>query len=497
MAVPAGRVPVVELTQLADRYGLVPEGPPIRVVEEALRRYRNKKHIVFPHIPHEATIDDLLLPDRSDITEDDYTDLLNRSYSVLSHAYGEPEVFATPDRDYITTTWRHPTDRIPLGKIAGFRMTAGGRHAVAKIPYNDGNNYMFNTGYQPTPEECEKYNLREHSYGLQKYGTCGLWSALRLAESHLSDKDFIRKLETTVHAKKLPYLDVIPSRIFKDIDLERIEKSDFPRILLYKKGGLIKNPVNRKMRHQMTEVPLVEKAPRKLLGGEGGKKQSLKDGGVVEKIKRGVKKAKDVLVESATQVGMGVKKGVKEVGKVAKKGAEEVGKAVVKIAKKHSHKLVEGGKEFGKNVGKVVGRAGATALHVDAGQLGEHAGGALGEEIGRRVGEKLHEKIQSLKKGGKVKKLKSLAGETEAKLSVITDIKPMKAKKPRAKKAEVVIVEEVVVKKPRAKKMKEGGEVKAPAKKSSAWLDHVKAYRAKNGGTYMEAMKSAKASYKK
>ena len=219
------------------------------------------------------------------------------------------------------------------------------------------------------------------------------------------------------------------------------------------------------MRHQITEVPLVEKAPRRKLGGEGGKLQTMKEGGtVVEKIKKGVRKAKDVIVQSA----------------------KEVGKKEVKVAKANSHHLVE-------------------------------------------VGEELHHAVQSLKKGGEVKKVKeltdaqklkafekseekrekkgealagskskltNLAKNRERMLSNITDTTPAKARKSRAKKAEVVIVEEVVVKKPRAKKqsLKEGGVV---AKKPSAWLAHVKAHRAKHGGTYIEAMKNAKATYKK
>ena len=34
-------------------------------------------------------------------------------------------------------------------------------------------------------------------------------------------------------------------------------------------------------------------------------------------------------------------------------------------------------------------------------------------------------------------------------------------------------------------------------KKSNAWLDHVKKYRADNGGSYVEALKKAKLTYKK
>jgi hypothetical protein len=70
-------------------------------------------------------------------------------------------------------------------------------------------------------------------------------------------------------------------------------------------------------------------------------------------------------------------------------------------------------------------------------------------------------------------------------------------KKTRKPKMEVVEAVEVIVAPKRAKKVKAEPKAEAPAKKSSAWMDHVKAHHAKHGGSYKDAMKAAKATYKK
>jgi hypothetical protein len=207
------------------------------------------------------------------------------------------------------------------------------------------------------------------------------------------------------------------------------------------------------MRHQITAVPLVEKSK---MVGEGGKGvRKMKSGGVVEKIKKVAKKVKDV--------------------------AEVAGKAIVKEAKKHSHHLIEAGKHVGGMGGAAAGLAAAETV----GPLGVPAGKFVGEKVGEAIGRKLHEGIQSLKKGGKVK------------LQQITDTKPeMQMKKTRKPKMEVVEAVEVIVAPKRSRKAKEP-KAEAPAKKSSAWMDHVKAHHAKHGGSYKDAMKAAKATYKK
>jgi hypothetical protein len=209
-------------------------------------------------------------------------------------------------------------------------------------------------------------------------------------------------------------------------------------------------PDTEEMRHQITAVPLVEK---KRLGGDKGmrKQPVMKSGGVVEKVKRAAKKVKEV--------------------------AEHVGKEVIKEAKKHSHKLKDAGKAAGAALGTAGGAAAATAVGApEAAGLASTIGSALGGKLGEFIGEKAHEGIQSLKKGGRVRKLK-------AKLEQITDTKPVEHKKAvRSKKAMPAF--------------KEGGEVKPAAKKPSAWMAHVKAYHAKHGGSYKDAMKGAKATYK-
>ena len=207
-------------------------------------------------------------------------------------------------------------------------------------------------------------------------------------------------------------------------------------------------PDTEEMRHQITEVPLVEK--RRLGGDKGMQKQpGMKSGGVVEKVKKVAKKVKEV--------------------------AEHVGREVVKEAKKHSHHLKNAGKAAGSALGTAGGAAAATAVGApEAAGLASTIGSAMGSKLGEFLGEKAHEGIQSLKKGGKVRKLKG-------KLQEITDTKPVEHKKA------------VRSKKPA---FKEGGEVKPAAKKPSAWMAHVKAYHAKHGGSYKDAMKSAKATYK-
>lgn len=228
------------------------------------------------------------------------------------------------------------------------------------------------------------------------------------------------------------------------------------------------------MRHQITAVPLVEK---KKLGMDGkGQKPRMKKGGLVEKVKRVAKKAKEV--------------------------AETVGRAVVKEAKKHSHHLIEAGKQAGAVAGTALGTASVETV----GPMAIPAGKYVGEKAGEFIGRKIHEGIQSLKKGGKVKKLKESMDELikkeddairkaerrdktlgsqrnlstirERKLKQVADTMPSKHKATVAKKKQ---------------SLKEGGQVKAP----SAWMSHVKAYRAEHGGSYKDAMKGAKATYKK
>jgi len=197
---------------------------------------------------------------------------------------------------------------------------------------------------------------------------------------------------------------------------------------IFKAHSLENFPTKKEMRHQITAVPLVEKSKKML-----------------HKVKE---------------------------------TAEHAGKAVLKEAKKHSHRL--------KDVGSVLGAAAGTALTESP------IGTMVGKHIGEIAGEKLHEKIQSLKKGGKV-----------VALMQITDVKPAQAKKSRAKKVEVVEPTEMKpVKKPRAKKAAEPmpepakKAESAPTKKPSAWMAHVKAHQAKHGGSYKDAMKNAKATYK-
>jgi hypothetical protein len=228
------------------------------------------------------------------------------------------------------------------------------------------------------------------------------------------------------------------------------------------------------MRHQITAVPLVEK---KKLGMEmPEKKPRMKKGGLVEKVKKVAKKVKEV--------------------------AETVGKAVVKEAKKHSHHLIAAGKQAGAAAGTALGAAAVETV----GPMGVPAGKYVGEKAGEFIGKKIHEGIQSLKKGGKVKKLKESMDELikkedeairkaerrdktlgsqrnlstirERKLKQVADTMPTKHRDTVAKKKQ---------------SLKEGGKVKAP----SAWMDHVKAYRAAHGGSYKDAMKAAKATYKK
>jgi hypothetical protein len=243
-------------------------------------------------------------------------------------------------------------------------------------------------------------------------------------------------------------------------------------------------PDTEEMRHQITEVPLVEK---RRLGGDKGMKKEMKSGGVVEKVKRVAKKVKEV--------------------------AEHVGKEVVKEAKKHSHKLKDAGKAAGAALGTAGGAAAATAVGApEAAGLASTVGSALGSKIGEFLGEKAHEGIQSLKKGGRVRKprarpvkqadidaaikkeddahrkaeradkslgVQNLKVVRERKLGKITDTAPMKHK---------ATVED----KKKKPVFKEGGKVKKP----SAWMAHVKAHHAKVGGSYKDAMKSAKATYK-
>ena len=243
-------------------------------------------------------------------------------------------------------------------------------------------------------------------------------------------------------------------------------------------------PDTEEMRHQITEVPLVEK---RRLGGDKGMQKVMKSGGVVEKVKRVAKKVKEV--------------------------AEHVGKEVVKEAKKHSHKLKDAGKAAGAALGTAGGAAAATAVGApEAAGLASTVGSALGSKLGEFLGEKAHEGIQSLKKGGRVRKprarpvkqadidaaikkeddahrkaeradkslgVQNLKVVRERKLGKITDTAPMKHK---------ATVED----KKKKPVFKEGGKVKKP----SAWMAHVKAHHAKVGGSYKDAMKSAKATYK-
>jgi len=229
-------------------------------------------------------------------------------------------------------------------------------------------------------------------------------------------------------------------RVYKENDPLAILSRPFvkqeirPSKDIFKAHSLENFPTKKEMRHQITAVPLVEK----------GKKMLHK----------------------------------------VKETAEHAGKAVLKEAKKQSHRL--------KDVGAVLGAAAGTALTESP------IGTMVGKHVGEIAGEKLHEKIQSLKKGGKV-----------AALMQITDVKPAQAKKSRAKKVEVVEPTEMKpVKKPRVKKMEEVESPKprvkkavkaesAPVKKPSAWMAHVKAHQAKHGGSYKDAMKNAKATYKR
>lgn len=178
-----------------------------------------------------------------------------------------------------------------------------------------------------------------------------------------------------------------------------------------------KNRAKEQMRHVKTDVPLVE-GGKKFLGGEGGK-QSLKEGGVVDKIKKVAKKVKETAVK---------------VGKAAKKVAVEVGKEALKEAKKHSHHLVEAGKQAGASLGSMGGEALAVSVQAPV-EPARRAGRIVGEKIGEIAGRKAHEKIQSLKKGGRVKK-----GEQ---LLQVTDTKPVEHKKSVAAKRTNTALKEV------------------------------------------------------
>jgi hypothetical protein len=277
----------------------------------------------------------------------------------------------------------------------------------------------------------------------------------RLLKSTESAEEHYRKLEEAATRLGV-HKEIIPSLINESMRLDVEAGIPYRRSYIaqeeYKKGGIVHNPSFKfshgrksnddiQMRHQITAVPLVEK---KKLGMDGKgqmpeKKPRMKKGGLVEKVKKVARKAKEV--------------------------AETVGRAVVKEAKKHSHHLIEAGKKAGAVAGTALG----TAAVETVGPMGVPAGKYVGEKAGEFIGRKIHEKIQSLKKGGKVKK-----GEQ---LLQVSDTAPVKtARKARAKKEPVK---------------------EAPAKKSSAWMDHVKAYRAAHGGSYKDAMKAAKATYKK
>jgi len=178
-----------------------------------------------------------------------------------------------------------------------------------------------------------------------------------------------------------------------------------------------KNRAKEQMRHVKTDVPLVE-GGKKFIGGAGGK-QSLKEGGVVDKVKKAAKKVKEEAIK---------------VGKKVKEVAVKVGKAAIVEAKKHSHHLIEAGKKAGGDLGTMGGEALAVSVGAPV-EPSRRAGKIVGEKLGELAGRKAHEGIQSLKKGGRVKR-----GEN---LLVVTDTKPVEHKKSVAVKRTNTALKEV------------------------------------------------------
>ena len=213
-------------------------------IYEAREKYKNKKYIVFPPLPYNANVNDIIDPITGQIPEDKLSKLNKKILKALSHAYGKPENFGEVNLDNnsqkFITSFSHPTSRIPLGRLISFKVfDRNEAHSIAEITRGNKKEF-FNSGYAPTEEESKIYNIPRTSHDIQYLNDCGLFSGLRLAESESTDAELIAKMQRTMKCKNIRIPDVVPVRLIDSIDLKRLEKSDTPQPDMYKKGGIVK-----------------------------------------------------------------------------------------------------------------------------------------------------------------------------------------------------------------------------------------------------------------
>lgn len=221
-----------------------------REIYDARNRYKNKKFIVLPTIPHGADINHLLDPTTQDVDYELARTLRNKVLDTLEHAYGKPKIdiqdkISGKPPGLVSYLFSHINDRVPVGRYVSFKVGTEGRHAVAEIPRGDDTTEFFNSGYIPSDYESKLYNLPKKTYDLQEVGVCASHAGLRLTQSELHNQEYIDKLNRTKFRKNIRNTDVIPVYIWQTLNLKGIEKTDEEQPDTFKKGGIIKKPTKK------------------------------------------------------------------------------------------------------------------------------------------------------------------------------------------------------------------------------------------------------------